>query len=78
MTSMMLFKFLAVSGAFFLTFPPVLMNSYAAPQYAQSGAAFSDDELDQMLAPIARMPPPQRAAPPQVGGNERGRVESLN
>lgn len=49
---------LAIILAVFLTSPPGVMNSYGAPQYAQSALAFSDDELDQMLAPIALYPDP--------------------
>jgi hypothetical protein len=48
----------AIIFAVFLISPPDLMNSYAAPQYTQFAPAFSDDELDQMLGPIALYPDP--------------------
>src|SRR5215831_9058777 len=48
----------AIILAVFLISPPGLMNLYASPQYTQFARPFSDDELDQMLGPIALYPDP--------------------
>ena len=55
------FRSLAVLLAIFLALPPAVQNSYAALQYSQYSQAvprFSDNELDQMLGPIALYPDP--------------------
>src|SRR5690242_5388282 len=52
------FKSLAGLLAVFLALPAIVQSSFGARQYSQSGPAFTSDELDQMLAPIALYPDP--------------------
>jgi hypothetical protein len=53
----LLFKFLAIILAVFLTGLPAPQISYGA-EYPQAASGFNADELDQMLAPIALYPDP--------------------
>ena len=49
-------KFLSAILIMALAWSAPAAYSFAAPQYSQAVPAFSDDELDQMLAPIALYP----------------------
>jgi hypothetical protein len=52
------FKVLVWAVGVCLALPQASRYSYAAQQYSQAVSLFSDDELDQMLAPIALYPDP--------------------
>ena len=51
-------KFLSAILIMALAWSVPAAYSFAAPQYSGAVLAFSDDELDQMLAPIALYPDP--------------------
>jgi Protein of unknown function (DUF3300) len=74
------FRLLAVTLAVSLALPPALQNdSYGAQQYSQFASAFTDDELDQMLAPIALYPDPLLAQilPAASFGDQISQAQSL-
>jgi Protein of unknown function (DUF3300) len=74
------FRLLAVTLAVSLALPPALQNySYGAQQYSQFASAFTDDELDQILAPIALYPDPLLAQilPAASFGDQISQAQSL-